>query len=547
MTPTINGHDIALDGAGRRARRPTLIAIGVAGIWGLSVASLATGILTAPSTGPQAPSIENLLPVSLAVLLPITVGAILAVRLPGNRIGWLLLLSGLTLGVNLGASGLVSLAPDGTPGSLPGAAWLAVLAQITFLPFVVGLGVFVPLLYPSGSLPSRRWRPVALLGLLALACGTIKNLLVPFPPDTYPQTVQNPLQVTGSAADLVSLLDIATTLIGVLALPLVAASLVIRYRRAAGVERQQLKWFAYVGAISVPALVVGIVLSSETTGILGAISSVAWLTGLTGFALLPVAIGVAILRYRLYDIDLIINRTIVYGLLTAILAGSYAAIVGLMQRFFVALTGSGSDAAVVVTTLVVVSLFSPVKNRLQSLVDRRFKETGDRGKLLLDFAAAVEARLAPIDGALALTRLLGTAGKALGARSGSVWLGSGEGARLVATLSPEPHSEADAPPAATDGTGLDVACGTEPGVRLVLGPRARSAPYGEPDRSAVEVALTAVSVALREDSTTEVRTLSPSSGTEATRPARKQGARGRRAGVPRPEAFELDPLNPPPS
>ena len=358
----------------RRPGRPSPTMVVAAMVWAVSAASLAIGVLMAPSSGPEAPSFASLVSSGLAVLLPVTVGAILVVRLSRNPIGWLLLLSGLSLAANLGASGLVGYAFAGIPGSVVGADWIALLAQVTFLPLVVGLGLFVPLVYPSGHLPSPRWRLVALLGLVALTCGTIKNLLLPFPPGTYPPTVANPLAVGGAAADLASIFDSVTNLIGVVALPLVVASLVSRYRSATGIERQQLKWLVAVAAIAVPALTVGIVLGGETSGILGGIATIAWLVGLFGFGLLPVAIGVAVLRYRLYDIDRLISRTIGWAIVTGLLIAVFVIVILVTQTLLASITSSNA-LAVAASTLVVFALFQPLRRRVQSRVDRRFNRS----------------------------------------------------------------------------------------------------------------------------------------------------------------------------
>ena len=378
----MNGHSSATVPSARRSGWPPVTAIVAAVIWVTALASLAIGVLGAPTSGPNAPNLASLLATSVAVLSPVTVGVMLVIRLPRNLIGWLLLLSGLSLALNVGASSLI----DDPSNGIPGAVWIALLAQITFLPFVVGLGLYVPLLYPSGHLPSPRWRPVAVLGLLALMFGTIKNLLLPFPEGTYAPAIQNPLAVGGTAADLVSLLDVATTLIGVIALPLVAASLVIRYRRASGIERQQLKWLAYVAAIVVPALVVGIVTSSETSGTLGTVSNVAWLVGLFGFGLLPVAIGVAVLRYRLYEIDRIISRTIGWATVTGLLVVVFSVAILLFQAVLAPLTG-GNTVAVAASTLLAAALFQPLRRRVQIRVDRRFNRARyDAERIVAAFA-----------------------------------------------------------------------------------------------------------------------------------------------------------------
>ncbi|MFI5040436.1 MAG: hypothetical protein ACHQNA_01085 [Acidimicrobiales bacterium] len=415
----MNGRSSATVALTPRTGRSLPIAGVAAVVWVVSVASLAIGVLTAPSSGPDAPSIASLVAIGLAVVSPVTVGAILVIRLPRNLIGWLLPLSGLSLAVNLGASGLVNYPFDGIPGSVVGADQLALLAQVTFLPFVVGLGLFMPLLYPSGHLPSPRWRPVALLGLVAITCGTIKNLLTTFPPGTYPPSVQNPLAVGGGAADLVAVLDTVTTLIGVIALPLVAASLVSRYRRAYGIERQQFKWLALGAAIFVPALVVGIVLSSESSGLLGAISTVAWVIGLFGFGLLPVAVGIAVLRYRLYDIDRLISRTIGWATVTGVLVVVFAGAILLFQAVLAPLIG-GNTVAVAASTLVVAALFQPLRRRVQARVDRRFNRSRyDAERTLSAFAGRLRDE---VDLVQLATEIETAVGRTVQPASVSLWL-----------------------------------------------------------------------------------------------------------------------------
>jgi len=401
----MNVHPATAVRSARRSSRPGSTTIVVAVAWAGSIVSLAVGLHLAPTSGPNAPDLAGVVASGLAVLSPVTVGAILVMRLPRNPIGWLLLLSGLSLAVNLGASGLVGYAVDDFPGGTAWTDWIALLAQVTFLPFVIGLGLYVPLLYPSGGLPSPRWRPVAFLGLAAITCGTVKNLLLPFPPGTYPPTVTNPLAVSGAAADLVAVLDAVTTFIGVIALPLVAASLVTRYRRALGIERQQLKWLAFVAAIVVPALVVGIVLSSETSGPMGAISTVAWLVGLFGFGLLPVAIGVAVLRYRLYEIDRLISRTIAYATVTGVLVVVFGGVILLSQAILDPVTG-GNTIAVAASTLAVAALFQPLRRKVQVRVDRRFNRARyDAERTVAAFAGRLrsEVDLGQLKAEIALT------------------------------------------------------------------------------------------------------------------------------------------------
>jgi hypothetical protein len=254
-----------------------------------------------------------------------------------------------------------------------------------------------------------------------------------------------------------------------------AASVVVRYRRAGQTQRQQLKWVAFAALVVVMCLPF-----AQATGKIGEIAFQLALLGV------PVAAGIAVLRYRLYDIDLIINRTIVYGLLTAILAGVYTALIGLMQRVFVTATGQPSDAAIVLTTVIVVSVFTPIRARLQALVERRFKETLDPSRPFADYVAAIEARLGRIDPEVALRRLLAVALGALDAPSGSVSVGAGSGARQVAASGP-PSFEADLEAVAGDGATR---------VHLAVAARARGAPYRDQDRTAADAAVAAVAEAL---------------------------------------------------
>ena len=324
---------------------------------------LAIGLLTEPSGNGNDP-VTNAV-VILAVLSLATVGAILVIRLPRNLIGWLLLACGFLIAFNLGTSGVADYGLNVHPGSVPGAIWLAVLSGLTWMPFSVGLGFYLPLLYPSGHLLSPRWRPVAFLGVVAIVFSTAQNALAPFTPGAFPPADQNPLAIGGPVGDLAALLGAASKVYGVFALPLAAASLVIRYRRASGIERQQLKWLAAVGIIVGPALVVAITAGSTE------VANAAWLIVLVGFALLPVAIGMAVLRYRLYEIDRLISRTIAYGVLTAIVGSLFIGFILVFQAVLAPVTQS-NELAVAGSTLLAAALFQPLRRRVQRLVDRRF-------------------------------------------------------------------------------------------------------------------------------------------------------------------------------
>jgi hypothetical protein len=325
-------------------------------MWVVSVVFVAISLVTSPSSGDLVGSVAQ----GVAALSFATVGAFLASRLPGNVIGWLLALGGLCFALISGAAGLADLGLTVHPGSVPGAIWFAWLTQWIWAP-AIGAVILLALVYPTGWLLSARWRPVALAAVLILAFLSFGSAVIPWPDGLFP--VGNPLQIGGGAVAILDDLFAPAELIVVLVALLAVASLVIRYRRAAGIERAQLKWFAAVAAICLPALLVGLTLSW-----------VFYLIAFGGFALLPVAIGIAVLRYRLFEIDRLISRTIGYGVLTAIVAGLFVGFILVFQAVLAPLTQS-NELAVAASTLLAATLFQPLRRRVQRLVDRRFNRT----------------------------------------------------------------------------------------------------------------------------------------------------------------------------
>jgi len=400
----------------RSGRRRVVAAIAVT-VWLVSVLMLVAGLAVSGPVGPG--DLPLLVATILTVLSPVTVGAILVTRLPRNLIGWLLVASGLLAAISNGGSGLADAALGTGSGGVPGAIWFAVLANLTWVPLIVLLGFYLPLPYPSGHLPSRRWRPVAPLGIIAIAFSTISNATAPFSPGTFPAGVQNPLVVGGSAGDLAGLLGAVSSLIGVVALPIVAVSLVVRYRGAAALERQQLKWLAAVIAVVGPALAIAILTGSDTSGIGADMTTVAWLIVTFGFGLLPVAIGIAVLRYRLYDIDRLISRTLGYGVLAALLAAAYGGSILLLSAVLAPVTGENT-LAVAGSTLLVAALFSPVRRGVQSVVDRRFNRARyDAGRELADLSQRLRGQV-DLNGVQ--SEVLGTVSRTLAPSTASIWL-----------------------------------------------------------------------------------------------------------------------------
>lgn len=303
----------------------------------------------------------------LFFLLPANLGAVgtvLTIRRPRNRIGWMLLVSGTLAALTFGGGQLGNAALGaGEPiGPLVVAGlWLASWA---FIPAIGLLVVFLPLVYPDGELLSRRWRPVVAIGIVGVAAGAVGPAVMAGP--MGPGAPANPFGLSDPLLSVVETISSASNVVAPPVFLLALASLLIRFRRSVGIERQQIKWLLFVTAIGTIAFATSIL------GI-GPISDIAWVVGLVTVAALPVAIGLAILRYGLYEIDRIVNRALVYGTVTAILAGVFAAATALSQRLFISVAGQSSDVAIVLTTLVVVAVYAPVRKRVEAVVDRYFK------------------------------------------------------------------------------------------------------------------------------------------------------------------------------
>jgi hypothetical protein len=335
-------------------------------------------LATARSGGPDDPLPAVV--IGVASMSFATVGAILVRRLPRNLIGWLLAAGGLCFAAGNGAAGLADYGLTAHPGSVPGAIWFAWLSQWIWAP-AIGAVVLLALVYPSGRMLSTRWRPLGAAGAFVIAFLSVGSAMSPWPAGVFP--AQNPLGIAGALPDTASVL---VALLTVAVVVLAVTSLVLRYRRAAGIERAQLKWFAYVAAISVPAVVVTTALYGMTGAAL-IVANVAGLVAFGGFAFVPIAIGIAVLRYRLYEIDRLISRTIGWGVLTVILGAMFVGLVLGLQAVLAPFTGS-NELAVAGSTLLVFSLFQPLRRRVQGLVDRRFNRSRYDAERAVDAFAA---------------------------------------------------------------------------------------------------------------------------------------------------------------
>ena len=304
----------------------------------------------------------------IAVGLFSVMGAVIVLRHPSNPVGWIFC----GLGTVFGISSLLNMYAVARP-LLPGAEWAAWGATWTWL-VAIGLLVQVLLLYPDGRYPSSRWRWVGLVGIVGAATVAIGSALTP---GVFPDyAIENPAGVDWVEGSVIESGGIgwAGVLAGLLG---GAASLVVRFRRSEGIVRAQLKWFVFASSLfGVSAVLSAVFLREQEAGkpvspsVMATVSVAIFVVALSA---IPVAAAIAILRYRLYDIDLIINRTLVYGALTAVLALVYVGgVVGLGGLIRQATGQQDNSLVIAATTLLVAGLVRPLRSRIQEFIDRRF-------------------------------------------------------------------------------------------------------------------------------------------------------------------------------
>jgi uncharacterized membrane protein YhdT len=383
------------------SRAATLLAWSLAGLsLAMFLASVVLDLLLrstrSPNTWISVDTVGDMLVFVSFLAFPL-VGALIALRYPRNPIGWILLADGL-LWMLLGVIDSYYRYGVANPGAVPYPVAIGTLAnQWLWMPTVGLLGIYLLLLFPDGRLPSRRWRPLAWFSGAMIVLLSITEGLAPGPLENQ-GGVPNPFGLE----EFPWLADAALVFLPVLPLCIVASavSLVLRYRRSEGEVRQQIKWIAFVasfaGLVYLIAMVSQLFLAPLMVGKGGGQPPLPlWFELLTsvavlGFAGVPVAIGFAVLKYRLYDIDLLINRTLVYGSLTVSVAVVYFGGVTVTQAIFRTLTGQEEQPqlAVVVSTLVIAALFNPLRRRIQAFIDRRFyRRKYDAAKTLEAFSA----------------------------------------------------------------------------------------------------------------------------------------------------------------
>jgi len=289
------------------------------------------------------------------------VGVVLLDRVAGNRIGSLLLLTGVLLAIayGLGAYGLAGAAAS---PPWPGTALAFVLSDLIYVtPLVVAL-VGIPLVFPDGRLVSPRWRWLVWLAVIATIAQGLSVILTPG--TVGPTSLPNPLGV-GSLAEVAAILGALSSGSSVLGFGGAAASVWVRYRRGDPVERQQLKWLLAVAALSALFFPASFIIPDAT------VAGVFFVLGSLTLSALPIAIAIAILRYRLYEIDRIVSRTLSYAVVTVILGAVFVGVILLLQTVLAGVTGN-QGIPVAVSTLAVFALFQPVLRRVRRAVDRRF-------------------------------------------------------------------------------------------------------------------------------------------------------------------------------
>jgi MFS family permease len=375
-------------------------------LWALTVVALVT-TLALPSD-PDGDNLSTLLAFSLFVLSFMTVGALVASRRPGNPLGWILCCAGVAYAV----AGVSASYAGSIEGGEAGRELLTALADwFSGWAWMAGIGpavTFLLLLFPTGRLPGPGWRPVAWVAAGALAAVVFGLALSP---ELETETGRsNPLAVEGA--------EIVAAIGAFLLIPAALASIAsvgLRFRRAAPEERRQLKWLAYTGAV-VAVLALAILVAESTVGTSDEFSNTFVSVAI---AALPVSIGIAILRHGLFDIDVVINRTLVYGALTATLAGAYLATVLLLQLALSPVTEQ-SDLAIAGSTLAVAALFRPARAGIQELVDRRFyRRRYDAARTLEAFGVRARDEL---DLEALAAELRGVVSETVQPREVSLWL-----------------------------------------------------------------------------------------------------------------------------
>ena len=345
-------------------------------LWGLALVLGAAGLLfgilafRAPLPEGRGPLLATIVVQDAVVVLYGVLGVLIASRHGRNAIGWIFCFVAVSLGILSFASGYADYALYARDDFPPGAVLAAWVASWLFIPAVYVSVSYLFFLFPDGRLASARWRPVFWAVSIFAAVAALATALEPGRLYSFPN-VENPFGLGGPFGRTVVGAKELTDLAAMPVLLVSLASMVSRLRGARGRERLQLKWITYAAALAAVSFALSFLAGSLTEN-WGGVSDLFFLMGVVGFAGIPVAAAIAILKYRLYDIDRIINRTLVYGLLTVSLVLVYVGSVAALQGLVFGFTGRSSQLVVVASTLAVAALFVPLRRRIQGAIDRRF-------------------------------------------------------------------------------------------------------------------------------------------------------------------------------
>ncbi len=443
----------------RWARRLTWGAVG------LTVATIPLSLYLLSRLAPPVTT-EAGLAVAVAfagALASAVVGALIVSQHPRHPIGWIFSLSGAANAgaILLAAYGELAIVPG---ASLPAGATAKDISHVLlqsglFLPLTLGL-----LLFPDGRVPSRRWWPAAAAAVLGLVMRLVAD------------AVDTRNSITDWVGDIGVLISIASALAGFTALA-------VRWRRAGALVRQQLKWMAAAGGLVVIAFIGDTAFNIVRPNVIS--NDAEFLIFSLTYIAVPMAAGTAILRYGLYSIDFIINRAIVYIAFTAILAGLYTGFTATLQRVFVALTGQSSEAAIVITIALIATLFTPVRNSLQKLVDSRFKDTRDLERLMQSLESEVGAVIDVMDGQRLAERLVRTAREGADATGAALFL---DGATSPSYVSGDWTGQAELV--------VPLRAGEHEVGRIALSARRHGVPYAQRERERLQKAADVVAVGL---------------------------------------------------
>jgi len=346
------------------------------------------------------------------------VGALVVTRQPRNAVGWILWASSVAVAASTVAGAYSNLTVTLEGPVTPGTAFIAWVSQVGLTPAITGIIIFIPLLFPDGRVLSRRWRWVAVYGATVIGLVLAANMFAPGPLGDYP-TIDNPfgLPAIVSAGQLFEFAKGPGVMIAAV---LAIASSVARYRRATTIERAQLRWFGAAAGFTISLFTLSIVASAPGIDI-QALADFGWLGGIMSLSLIPIAIGVAILRYRLYQIDRIISRSLSWAVMSAVLIAVSAAVVVSLQNVLQPVTHENT-LAVAASTLVAAALFQPLRRRVQRGVDRRFDRARYDGQRVADsFAASLRS---DVDLVSLRASLAAAADDAVRPAGSGVWLSS---------------------------------------------------------------------------------------------------------------------------